>query len=502
MSDRFTTQNYRPVGTTSQRTDPGNRVAGAVHFRGKSVSIRTGGRVLRARGFSASFKRAMTKVSLPFRSASYKAERNLRHAEYQFDRHINRLVEDLANKPEKMSRNDIYRRLNRIHDEGKSIRRYAEQCGESVDETQLAARLHDNLEESLAAVNQVKPAAARQLVNNFAGGGLFGDLARHYNDMRQHVQTKDDARYAMRGLGHDRPGPLPPRKKMGEMFSALEQVLGGVSPDRERLTMTDDSYDGSYDEDELLFGIKPSGPVKSDDSKSVGVLRSDHVDAPGNPPAEPLDPSKPIDLPLHKMNDEFKGSLQEKVNESVTKDLQNEENFVGDIHKSLIADFGRNEYVLDDTSVSTPGGDKQAATNGFGALINGRQARVLSSLTHQGIFADFLAITTQDSGSSQLSGYVPIADPTDVPKADSTGKKSMQRYEVNQHGDGTLDFKITYRKKLTGLANFNTGAMIQSDPNKSSVEIELSGQLDPANGDQPVTLSGARMALEHEPVDG
>lgn len=495
MSDRITTQNYEPVGSESQRVDPNNRVQAAVHFRGKSVSIRTGGRVLRARGLSASFNRAMTKLSLPFRSTAYKAERNLRHAEYRFDRHINRLVEDLANKPDKISPSDIYRRLNRIHNEGRSIRRYAAQCGETVDERQIANRLQVNLEESLKAVNKVKPTAAQNLAKLFAADkGRFGNLANDYNAKRQRGHGIDDARYAMRVLGHDRPGPLPPTKKMGEMFAALEQVFDGEARDRERLILTEDSSD-----ENALIVPRRRRPdrerlIMSDDSHDVEELRSVEGDAPTDPSPASLDPSKPIHSPLHELDGSFKTYLQDSLNDQVIKDTRDAGKFKDGVHETLHVDLNRMGYSIDGTTISRSGSNDPMALDKFKSRVAGHRARMLSSLTHQAAFAPF----TDHALKAENSPLPFVAGPSGPEHPAPVG------WEITSNANGTFDFKAFHQKEISLLAPMKNGeptAQGNADPSKSLIRYEMSGRLDPENLEQPVKVHSAKLQLNYEPAD-
>ncbi|MCB1804792.1 MAG: hypothetical protein KDJ99_06475 [Candidatus Competibacteraceae bacterium] len=98
------------------------------------------------------FKRALTKLTSWTSSTSEQQERNLRHAAYKFDRHVNRLVEDLANNPD-LSPKDVSQRLNKIAVQAEKIQAASlYTTGASENSAALAKRFSKNLNESLQAL--------------------------------------------------------------------------------------------------------------------------------------------------------------------------------------------------------------------------------------------------------------------------------------------------------------------------------------------------------------
>ena len=110
------------------RADAADRPDAEVRLQDRNIQIRTGARVKRARGPWVGFKRAMTGLRsilprfLGGLTETDMAARNLRHAEYRFDKNVNKLVEDLANKPGTLSVKELCERLNTIHKEASIIK--------------------------------------------------------------------------------------------------------------------------------------------------------------------------------------------------------------------------------------------------------------------------------------------------------------------------------------------------------------------------------------------
>ena len=170
MSDGVSGGGFRPapVYTKSERVKP-SEVDGArptVQARLDShgdISIRTGARVTRARGMDVDVKRFFTEVSLPFRSAEYKTERSLRHAEYRVDRRVDRMVEDLANKGNKLSDKALLKHVEGIVREAGRAVDLAGGAGEVSGPRTMRERIRTNLDEAMLALQKVAPDKLEQV---------------------------------------------------------------------------------------------------------------------------------------------------------------------------------------------------------------------------------------------------------------------------------------------------------------------------------------------------
>ena len=147
------------LNSKSQRVGAGDRPEAEVRLSGRKIEIRTGARVRRARGAWTNIKRVGTGLLMLFNGVSTRNlhRARLRNAEFRFDRHINRLVEDLANKPGQLSSDDIARRFGKIKREAQMISRLG-----GGDKQALLERCEKNFQESLDAVAKTKPEALRR----------------------------------------------------------------------------------------------------------------------------------------------------------------------------------------------------------------------------------------------------------------------------------------------------------------------------------------------------
>ncbi|MEZ5581691.1 MAG: hypothetical protein R3F37_01910 [Candidatus Competibacteraceae bacterium] len=201
---------------TSQRITTGSakRPEAEVKLKGRNIEIHTGARVTRARGPWVGFKKMFTAAGHgiseklhaiglhgPARSQKVINDRKMRHAEHQFDRHVNRLVEDLANKPD-LSPADVSKRFNKLAEQAKIM----QTLNPNLSDRALAERFEKNFNESLQVVAQHKPEALNRVVNAFGRGGKLHDIKNEYtfyNDpdkaglqaADRHEQSKPDNMY-------------------------------------------------------------------------------------------------------------------------------------------------------------------------------------------------------------------------------------------------------------------------------------------------------------------
>jgi hypothetical protein len=171
---------------TSERVQDGaNRPEAEIRLSNRRIEIRTGARVLRARGKWVGFKRGLTKIRSALRALSRetRTERAIRHAEYRFDRAVNRFVEDLANG--RLTEFGVKYRLAKIAVKEARL----ENADPTASRDKILARLQTNLTESLQAVARTHPQAMASIVANFRPGGALHDLASN-------VQVKPDNPHA------------------------------------------------------------------------------------------------------------------------------------------------------------------------------------------------------------------------------------------------------------------------------------------------------------------
>ena len=125
------------------------------------LEIRTGANVTRARGPWTDFKRTLTTIfgGLPKLlggiSPGEANEQKLRHAEYKFDRCVNKLVEALCNDPT-TSPNEIQQKLSEITQQSIIMRNLDPSLKQDAN-AQLRNRLEANLRESFVAIGQRDP---------------------------------------------------------------------------------------------------------------------------------------------------------------------------------------------------------------------------------------------------------------------------------------------------------------------------------------------------------
>ena len=201
------------------KTGASDRPDVELKLAGRKVEIRTGSRVRRARGPWVAFKHGMTKATkwlprfLGGLSKAQQTERTLRRSEWKFDRHVNRLVEDLANKPN-LSVKDVTKRLNQMSDEAAKIMKH----DPNVTKEQLADRFAKNLEESLSALARRKPEAFARVLNAFQSNGVLSDLGNRYT-----AECSPDKKWMQEGSRHD-PVDAPPLTATGALKAGILEV--------------------------------------------------------------------------------------------------------------------------------------------------------------------------------------------------------------------------------------------------------------------------------------
>jgi hypothetical protein len=150
-----------------------SRVKGRLLGPGK-IEIRTGARVTRTRGLGTWFK---SKLNATFQRLFLKPnskpvrQRQLRRLEHEFDRHVNRLVEDLANKGDRMTDRAVADRLRKIEITGRRI----ERLDKGFDTQAKLKRFEANFRDSLGALAVGHPDAFARVR---ASLGDDGPLAR------------------------------------------------------------------------------------------------------------------------------------------------------------------------------------------------------------------------------------------------------------------------------------------------------------------------------------
>ena len=245
--------------TESTRVKPGSprpqAEAGLNRFG--EVGIRTGARVTRARTGGVEVKRFFTKLSLPFRSAAYKTERSLRHAEHRFDRHVNRMVEDLANKGAKLSDRALLGRLGAIAREAGRVTGLATAKGELSNPAAMRARFDTNLREALAGLGKKAPdklAAVQARLGKLSDAQLGQVVSRAVGGMG----TAEALRWGV-VRGQHLTGPTPQMQTAQSLLGSLRNALneaGGPGSARSTIDVDDDM---SSDEVQETPVYKPSG---------------------------------------------------------------------------------------------------------------------------------------------------------------------------------------------------------------------------------------------------
>ncbi len=170
---------------TSERINvkDADRPQAEVRLKDRNIQIRTGARVRRARGPWVGFKRAMTSVRsfLGGLSKTDMNTRSLRHAEYRFDKNVNKLVEDLANKPGTLSVKEVCERLNTIHKQANTIKKLSTEVdGTAITDNKLQERFAKNLQESLKAVKHKSPAAYEAISKQLGNENIAKNLKYAY----------------------------------------------------------------------------------------------------------------------------------------------------------------------------------------------------------------------------------------------------------------------------------------------------------------------------------
>ena len=245
--------------TESTRVKPGSprpqAEAGLNRFG--EVGIRTGARVTRARTGGVEVKRFFTKLSLPFRSAAYKTERSLRHAEHRFDRHVNRMVEDLANKGAKLSDRALLGRLGAIAREAGRVTGLATAKGELSNPAAMRARFDTNLREALAGLGKKAPdklAAVQARLGKLSDAQLGQVVSRAVGGMG----TAEALRWGIvRGQQHT--GPTSQMQTAQSLLGSLRNALNEAGGPGSARSTIDADGDMSSDEVQETPVYKPSG---------------------------------------------------------------------------------------------------------------------------------------------------------------------------------------------------------------------------------------------------
>ena len=253
------------------RVGDADRPDAEVRLQDRHIEIRTGARVKRARGPWVGFKRAMTGLRsiLPrFLGGLTEADmnaRNLRHAEYRFDKNVNKLVEDLANKPGTLSVKELCERLNTIHEEASTIKDLsAEVDATAVTDDKLQERFAKNLQESLAAVKHKDPAAYAAISKQLGNANIAKNLKYAYK-----AQLDPDMQRLEKTDPFQSPVAKQDRNQDGYHHLAMEADLdtrqeaqaafGGKLIDSLKEAPDALARNEASDESELpnLFGLKP-----------------------------------------------------------------------------------------------------------------------------------------------------------------------------------------------------------------------------------------------------
>jgi len=143
----------------------GARPKAELRKAGEKIEIRSGARVIRARGFGVSFRRGIGRhlknFALLFGRAGQIGLRNrnrrLRHAEHDFDKGVNRMVEDIANGKAR-SAGDIAAHLKALHEPAQRLVKYGRASTQHLEE-----RFESNLRESLQALEEADPKRAAEV---------------------------------------------------------------------------------------------------------------------------------------------------------------------------------------------------------------------------------------------------------------------------------------------------------------------------------------------------
>ena len=271
------------------------------------VEIRTGQRAVRTRGIGAEVRRAFTKISLPFRSTAFTNARALRHAEWRFDRHVNRLVEDLANKGDRLRPEQIRDRLTRIAKQGEKLERLADGTSPAT-----AERFKLNLQDSLRALAAHAPGKLDQVEELLAEGEAFGRVA-----------------------GSAPHGRLAPQLR--DMLGTLGEVSArgrAASLDNGPLLIADEdevSDDNSGDAPPTFPTYRAAGVTRSH-PEMVGVLSA--MFAPAGPP-DMADGSA--------MSKALAGSVVALLNEKGMRTGQSTDRVLADFRRAVVDDRGLSE---------------------------------------------------------------------------------------------------------------------------------------------------------------
>lgn len=271
------------------------------------VEIRTGQRAMRTRGFAVEIRRAFTKISLPFRSSGFTNARALRHAEWRFDRHVNRLVEDLANKGDRLRPDQIHDRLTRIARQGEKLERLADGTSPGT-----AERFKLNLQDSLRALAAHAPGKLERVGKLLAEGEAFGRVA-----------------------GAALSGRLAPQ------LSGMLGTLGEVSA-RGRTASLDEGPLLIADDEEVPDDDADDAPPPFPTYRAAGVTRS-HPEMVGVLSTMFSPAGTPEMAEGSAMSKALAASVVELVNEKGMRTGQNTGRVLADFRRAVVDDKGLNE---------------------------------------------------------------------------------------------------------------------------------------------------------------
>ncbi|MEM9045428.1 MAG: hypothetical protein AAGC81_12100 [Pseudomonadota bacterium] len=170
-------------------------------FADSKITIETGARVTRNHGASAPVKRFFSGLGTGFlkmiqlSKADVVVNRDLRHAGFEMDKQVNKLVEDIVNSDGKLSAQDISKKLENLDQAKKKLADKMNNAYKGLAKGGGATRLVEeriatNLKESVAAALAAKPEAAKSLFkaldkigNQPIGGHTHDELMDQYQEL-------------------------------------------------------------------------------------------------------------------------------------------------------------------------------------------------------------------------------------------------------------------------------------------------------------------------------
>ena len=161
---------------------------------------------------------------------------------------------------------------------------------------------------------------------------------------------------------------------------------------------------------------------------------------------------------------DFNARVSAKINTSLVKDLARPDMFKahGFVHENMAKDFGRSRIIVDGTLVSGHPDDMQMSPEDqvaeTGALFTRaglpeHDTRVLSTVLHQGVFADMLTTGGDDPGDSPVPGVMSIAG------NDETGAQPELATTITSIPDepGAYRFVVSNKGPMSSVLEFPKG---------------------------------------------